>query len=61
MTHVIAGGIGTRARSLCNELSIEVIAGVPSDEPGFWRCVTWKELSKLPHMGVSTTDRSSRF
>jgi predicted Fe-Mo cluster-binding NifX family protein len=34
VTHVIAGGIGTRARSLCNELSIEVISGAPSDEPG---------------------------
>lgn len=34
VTHVIAGGIGTRARSLCTELSIEVIAGASSDEPG---------------------------
>ncbi len=34
VTHVIAGGIGARARSLCNELSIEVIAGVPSEETG---------------------------
>ena len=34
VTHVIAGGIGDRARSLCNGLSIEVIAGAPSDEPG---------------------------
>lgn len=32
VTHVIAGGIGTRARSLCNELSIEVVSGAPSDE-----------------------------
>jgi ATP-binding protein involved in chromosome partitioning len=34
VTHVIAGGIGAHARSLCDELSIEVIAGAPSDEPG---------------------------
>lgn len=32
VTHVIAGGIGNRARSLCSELSIEVIAGANSDE-----------------------------
>lgn len=32
VTHVIAGGIGDRARSLCSELSIEVIAGAKSDE-----------------------------
>jgi len=33
VTHVIAGGIGSHARSLCGELSIEVIAGAPSDAP----------------------------
>jgi len=32
VTLVIAGGIGNRARSLCGELSIEVIAGAPSNE-----------------------------
>jgi hypothetical protein len=32
VTHVIAGGIGDRARSLYNELSIRVIAGAHSDE-----------------------------
>jgi predicted Fe-Mo cluster-binding NifX family protein len=32
VTHVIAGGIGDRARSLCSELSIEVIAGAHSDD-----------------------------
>jgi predicted Fe-Mo cluster-binding NifX family protein len=33
VTLVIAGGIGNRARSLCGELSIEVIAGARSEEP----------------------------
>ena len=31
VTLVIVGGIGARARSLCEELSIQVIAGAPSD------------------------------
>ena len=29
VTLVIAGGIGTHARSLCNQLSIEVLTGAP--------------------------------
>ena len=33
VTLVIAGGIGDRARSLCGELSIAVIAGARSEEP----------------------------
>ena len=33
VTHIIAGGIGDRARSLCSELSIDVIAGARSEEP----------------------------
>lgn len=33
VTHVIAGGMGTHARSLCGELSIEVVAGAPSEAP----------------------------
>jgi ATP-binding protein involved in chromosome partitioning len=31
VTLVIAGGIGTHARSLCNELSIDVLTGAPSE------------------------------
>ena len=29
---VIAGGMGTHARSLCNELSIEVLTGAPAGD-----------------------------
>lgn len=33
VTHVIAGGIGTHARSLLEELSVTVISGAPSRAP----------------------------
>ena len=31
VTHVIAGGMGSRARSLFQEVSIEVVTGAPSE------------------------------
>jgi|SRR5579863_2305630 len=33
VTLIIAGGMGTHARSLCEELSIEVVAGAPEEPP----------------------------
>ena len=33
VTHVIAGGMGAHARSLLQDLSIEVVTGAPSDTP----------------------------
>lgn len=33
VTHIIAGGMGTRARALLGEASIEVITGAPVESP----------------------------
>jgi predicted Fe-Mo cluster-binding NifX family protein len=33
VTHVIAGGLGTRARDLLSQVSIEIFGGAPSDSP----------------------------
>jgi predicted Fe-Mo cluster-binding NifX family protein len=33
VTLIIAGGMGSHARSLCEELSIQVVAGAPEDSP----------------------------
>jgi predicted Fe-Mo cluster-binding NifX family protein len=33
VTHVIAGGLGSRARDLLNQVFIEIVGGAPSDSP----------------------------